>query len=309
MNTIPLLNHRGTNAKTGKFKNFLLFLLIALSAIAIYSCSYKSDNEPEPGQSLGIASTPNLRDLGGYKTTDGATINRGLVYRSNQLYNISADDMLLIEKLNLKNDFDLRTASERNAKPDELPFGVNNVWLDVMADYPSAGPANLMELLSDPLKANAELGDGKIEEMFKEAYRQFVTLPSAQAAYRELFLALGDKNQLPAIFHCTTGKDRTGWAAASLLTLLGVSKEVVIEDYLRSNEYILPMYKNVIEQFIAAGGDPSIPTASLGVKEEYLNAAFDQMQTKYGTIENYFSEALGINDVQQTALRNLFLNK
>ena len=55
--------------------------------------------------------------------------------------------------------------------------------------------------------------------------------------------------------------------------------------------------------------DFDLRTASLGVKEEYLNAAFDQMKTKYGTIENYFSEALGINEARQTALRNLFLNK
>ncbi|MDZ7740576.1 MAG: tyrosine-protein phosphatase [Bacteroidota bacterium] len=250
---------------------------------------------------------PNLRDMGGYKTEEGATVARGLVYRSNQLYNISASDMLLLAKLNLKNDFDLRTAAERNAKPDELPDGVNNVWLDVLADVPASGPANLTALLSDPQQANTELGDGKVEDLFKVAYRQCISLPSAQIAYRELFLSLGDENQLPALFHCATGKDRTGWAAAALLTLLGVPKETVTEDYMRSNEYILPMYDTLIREFVAAGGSPSIPTAILGVKEEYLDAAFDEMQTKFGSIENYFSEGLGISLVRQTALRNLYL--
>lgn len=108
-------------------------------------------------------------------------------------------------------------------------------------------------------------------------------------------LLLGDKNQLPALFHCTTGKDRTGWAAAALLTLLGVPKDKVVEDYLRSNDYILPAYQKVIDAFVAAGGDPAIPPAILGVKAEYLDAAFDEMQTKYGAIEKYFSEGLGIN--------------
>lgn len=287
--------------------SFLLVFTLFFSSFCIISCTTKSDKELQPGQSLGIASTPNLRDIGGYQTSNGATITKGLVYRSNQLYNISENDMLLIANLNLKSDFDLRTASERNSKPDELPAGVNNIWLDVMADSPSAGPANLMELLSDPIKANAELGDGKVEEMFKEAYRQFISLPSAQAAYRELFLSLGDTSKLPALFHCTTGKDRTGWATASLLTFLGVPEEVVLEDYLRSNDYILPMYEDVIQKFIAAGGSPSIPAASLGVKAEYLNAAFEEMKKKYGTIENYFSEALGISETQQTALRNIYL--
>ena len=289
------------------YTNYMFGFLIVLSGIIFSSFSKMSDNELEPGQSLGIVSIPNLRDMGGYKTTNGATVAKGLVYRSNQLYNISASDMLLLAELNLKNDFDLRTATERNAKPDELPVGVNNVWLDVMAGNPASGPANLIELLSDPKKANDDLGEGKVEDMFMTAYRQFISLPSAQKAFRELFLSLADKNKLPALFHCTTGKDRTGWAAAALLTLLGVPMETVKKDYLRSNEYILPMYENLIKQFVAAGGSPSIPAATLGVKEEYLNAAFDEMHTKYGSINNYFSEGLGITVDQQTALRNLYL--
>lgn len=286
---------------------YLFVFLIVLSSLIISSCYEMSYNEPAPGQSLGINSVPNLRDMGGYKTADGATVAGGLVYRSNQLHNIGESDMLLLAKLNLKNTFDLRTAAERSALPDELPDGVNNVWLDVMADLPTSGPANLTALLADPQLANASLGDGRAEEMFKTAYRQCISMPSALIAYRELFLSLGDKEQLPALFHCATGKDRTGWAAAALLTLLGVPQEAVIEDYMRSNDYILPMYDTLIQRFVAAGGSPSIPIAILGVKEEYLDTAFDEMQTQYGSIENYFAEGLGITVVQQAALRNLYL--
>lgn len=288
--------------------NFSFILLISLSVAVFISCSSTSDNGPKPGQSLGIASIPNLRDMGGYKTSSGAIVSRGMVYRSNQPFNINAGDMLLLEKLKLKNVLDLRTAAEKNAGPDQLPAGVNYVWLDVLADVPASGPANLTNLLSDPKQANAELGDGKVEALFKQAYRDCISLPSAKAAYRKLFLSLGDKDQLPALFHCASGKDRTGWAAAALLTLLGVPKEVVIEDYMRSNDYILPMSDTLIQKFVAAGGSPSIPVAIFGVKEEYLNAAFEEMQTKYGSIENYFSEALGITTEQQTALRNLYLS-
>ena len=291
------------------YTNHIPVLLIVISCIIFSFCSKMSDYEPEPepGQSLGIVSIPNLRDMGGYKTANGAIVASGLVYRSNQLNNISESDMLLLAELNLKNAFDLRTAAERSENLDELPVGVNNVWLDVLADVPASGPANLTALLSDPQQANNELGNGKVEEMFKEAYRHCISLPSAQSAYRELFLALGDKNQLPALFHCTTGKDRTGWAAAALLTLVGVPMEAVKKDHLRSNDYILPMYETTIQQFVEAGGLPSIPTAIFGVKEEYLDAAFDEMKAKYGNIENYFSEGLGITVDQQTALRNLYL--
>ena len=250
---------------------------------------------------------PNLRDLGGYKTSDGSTVAKGLVYRANQLSGIGTEDMQMIANLKLKNDFDLRTEVERNTRPDELPPGVNYVWLDVLADADQAGPAILEKLMKNPEEANVALGGGKVETSFKESYRQFVSLPSAQKGFSQLFLSLGDQNQLPALFHCTTGKDRTGWAAAALLTLLGVPYEVVMEDYLRSNDYILPAYKKVIDAFVEAGGDPAIPPAVLGVKKEYLEAAFDEMKTKYGTMENYFSEGLGIDAAQQKAIRDLYL--
>jgi protein-tyrosine phosphatase len=263
--------------------------------------------EATPGQSLGIRSVPNLRELGGYKTSDGATVASGLVYRSNQLSEIPEADMEKLAGLNLKTDFDLRTAEEREVRPDELPPGVKYVWLDVLADVDQAGPAMLEKLMKDPKAANAALGGGKAEAGFQESYRQFVSLPSAQKAFRQLFLSLGDQTQLPALFHCTTGKDRTGWAAAALLTLLGVPKDVVMEDYLRSNDYIIPKYQKVIDAFVESGGDASIPPAILGVKKEYLEAAFDEMETKYGTIEKYFSEGLGIDAIQQKALRDLYL--
>ena len=113
-------------------------------------------------------------------------------------------------------------------------------------------------------------------------------MPSAKKEFRKLFLGLADREQLPALFHCTTGKDRTGWAAAALLTLLGVPKETVMEDYLRSNDYIIPKYQKVIDAFVEAGGDASIPPAILGVKKEYLEAAFDEMETKHGTSRSTF---------------------
>ena len=80
-----------------------------------------------------------------------------------------------------------------------------------------------------------------------------------------------------------------------------------MEDYLRSNDYIIPMYQEVIDAFVAAGGEEDIPLSVLGVRREYLEAAFDEMETQYGTIENYFAEGLGIDADQQEALRELYL--
>ena len=294
--------------------NYMVVFLVGVSMATVFtiasnvtSTTAQAATEETPGQSLGIASVPNLRDLGGYKTSDGATVASGLVYRANQFSGISPDDMEKIAALKLKNAYDLRTAEEREKRPDELPPGVNHVVVDVLADSPQAGPAQLEKLMEDPKTANAELGGGKVEALFQESYREFVSLPSAQREFGKMFLDLGDKEQLPAVFHCTTGKDRTGWVAAALLTLLGVPKDVVVEDYLKSNDYIIPAYRKVIDEFVAAGGEEEIPLAILGVKKEYLDAAFDEMETKYGTMENYFSEGLGIDAAKQEALRDLYL--
>jgi len=260
-----------------------------------------------PGSSLGIKSVPNLRDLGGYKTRDGFVVRHGIAYRSDQLNPISPDDMGKIAALRLKNDFDLRTAAERSERPDELPPEVNQVWLNVLADVKGTSAAELQSLIAKPREANEVLGGGKAEALFIEVYKEFITLPSANTSYRQLFVELSDSAAMPALFHCTTGKDRTGWAAAALLTLLGVPEERVYEDFLRSNEYILPAYKTFIDRFVAAGGEPSIPQDLLGVKAAYLSASFEEMRAKYGTIETYFMEGLGIDKAGQQRLRERFL--
>jgi protein-tyrosine phosphatase len=270
---------------------------------------YRPRQITQTGRSLGVKSVPNLRDLGGYKTNDGGTVASGLLYRSNQLYHINPGDMELIANLNLKYVYDLRTYAEMHSNPEELPPTVNHMWLDVLADSPQSDPAMLGKLFEDPKVANENLGGGKAAAAFQESYREFVSLPSAQREYRKLFLSLANQNMLPALFHCTTGKDRTGWAAAAFLTLLGVPKEVVMEDYLRSNDNIIPMYQKTIDDAVAAGIEEEIPLAILGVRKEYLDTAFDEMETKYGTIEKYFSEGLGIDEAQQKTLRDLYLGQ
>jgi len=287
-----------------------IFAMALLTTACVQNASQKdagAEKNLAPGQSLGIASVTNLRDVGGYKTLDGKTVTRGLAFRSNELNPISPDDMKKIAALGLKNDYDLRTVAEAKAMPDELPQGVEYTLLNVLADAPKSSPAMLEELVRDPKEANIKLGDGRIDSMFMVGYKEFITLPSAKSSFSELFLSLANAEKTPALFHCTTGKDRTGWAAAALLTLVGVSPEIVMDDYLRTNEYILPMYKKQIDEFVAAGGDSAIVLAIFGAKAEYLNASFDEMKKNYGTIENYFTEGLGIDSQQQQKLRERFL--
>ncbi len=290
----------GTSTAFGSLTRGCAVILTSLMMTVVASA------QSAPGESLGVASIPNLRDLGGYTTRDGMSVRRGVLFRSDQLSTVTADDLKKLGDLKLKSDFDLRTTNERSARPDEVPAGVRNIWLNVLADAEQSDPAQIEALMRDPKQANAALGDGKVDAIFADAYRSFVSLPSARAAYRKLFLSLADDSNLPALFHCTTGKDRTGWAAAAFLTLMGASRETVMQDYLQSNQYILPAYKSQIDAFVAAGGERGIPESLLGVKAAYLEAAFGEMTSKYGTIQDYFSKALDIDVATQTRLIERF---
>jgi protein-tyrosine phosphatase len=108
--------------------------------------------------------------------------------------------------------------------------------LNVVAEAKETSAATLQSLITKPLEANKILGDGKATALFVTIYRDFISLPSARQSYRQLFDEFGNSSDVPALFHCTTGKDRTGWAAAALLTLLGLPKEQVYQDYMRSND-------------------------------------------------------------------------
>ena len=259
------------------------------------------------GAGLGVASVPNMRDLGGWSTRDGGRVVRGAVYRSTDLSRLTNEDRRAVEALGIRAVFDLRTAGERAAAPDVLPKGAGYRALDILADSTMAVPANLMELLSDPKEATEALTPARVLDLFGSAYREIISLPSARSGYRELFSDLGPGADRPALLHCTTGKDRTGWAAAALLMLLGVSDEDVMAEYLLTNDLLLPALAPKFELFRQGGGDPEVLLPVFGVEPEYLNVALETMSGEYGSIEGYFSAGLGLDDQTLDALRTALI--
>lgn len=180
----------------------------------------------------------------------------------------------------------------------------------MLADSPQAIPGNLTQVLSDPaMLASAQevLGGRSVTDMMLASYDQLVTLPSALTSYREFFRGLLGEHPTPALFHCTTGKDRTGWAAVSLLSLLGVPREDVLAEYLLTNDQLIPALQPVFDAFAAAGGDPAMLRPVLGVDRRYLERAFAVMEETYGSIENYVGEGLGLDAAERTELRSLLL--
>jgi len=261
-----------------------------------------STTEPVPGASLGIATVPNLRDLGGWPTPDG-TVVRGRLFRSAEFADLAGGDLELFDALGIRTVYDLRTEAERSAQPNTVPAGVGYEVLDVLADADGAGPALLLQVMGDPAAAEELLGGGRSLALFEQAYRDIIQLPSAKAAYRRFFTELAAGDPLPALFHCTTGKDRTGWAAASTLLLLGVSEADVIAEYLLTNEQLLPAVQPIMDGFAAAGGDPALLRPVLGVEREYLEAALTEVASAYGDIDGYLSTGLGLDAPTIDALR------
>ncbi len=247
---------------------------------------------------LGAMSLTNFRDVGGHPTRSGGRVRSGLVFRSTELSRIDETDRAHLASLGIRTVVDLRTDAERTRWPEEanLPGGAAYVVADVLADAPDGTPAQFMPLMNDPQALRELLGGGKGVALFERHYRDFVRLPSARAAYRRLFETLLDPARRPLVFHCTTGKDRTGWAAAALQLLLGVPEEAVVADYVRSNGELGPLIEPLLAEFRARGGDPELLAPMAGVRGSYLEAALDEVARRYGTIEGYFRAGLGFDD-------------
>ncbi len=259
------------------------------------------------GEQIVLTSLPNLRDIGGWVTSERQTVRTGLLYRSAELSNLTDADLATLANLGIRIVFDLRTTTERDQAPDRLPAGARLEILDVLADAQSAAPAQLAELFQQGSKDGAAVQPEQVTSAMVDAYRQFVTLPSALHAYRLLYTSIADVADLPALFHCTAGKDRTGWASAALLLLLGVPYDSVRKDYLLTNQELLPSLQPLLAQAEAHGIDSELVKLVMQADESYLRAAIDEVNRVYGSIEAWFAAGLGIDHAGQQALRDVFL--
>lgn len=253
---------------------------------------------------IDVPGVKNLRDVGGLTTADGHRMSERLVFRSAQL---GADDpgaLAGLAALGLEAVFDLRTSHETKSLPDAVPSGVEVVHLDVLADTSESVATGLEDLFDDPAGATEILRQGKVTDHYLHTYKELVSLDSARASYRSLFTRLADGKV--SLFHCTAGKDRTGWAAASLQLLLNVPLESVTADYLASNGPTMELFGPILDSFAAVGGDPKLLAPVFQVEADYLASALAEVADQFGDIEGYFLEGLGLDrDVTDAIRHNL----
>jgi len=254
---------------------------------------------------LAIPSIPNLRDVGGLRTRAGGLVRTGLLYRAAGLHQLDPGDVTAFERLGIRTVYDLRLAREQAAAPDRLPAGTRHVPVDVLAGW-TEGPSQLLEWVADPAAARAGLGDGRAEALWVEQYRGFVRRPSARIAYGALLRDLAAHARRPALIHCTTGKDRTGWAAALLQLLLDVPDDTVMAHYLESRGRLAPFVTRVLEELAAQGADPELFVPVFDVRPAYLEAAIDELRSGYGSVDAYLARGLGVDAAAQRALHEAF---
>ena len=238
-------------------------------------------------RSVGLPSFPNLRDAGGYRTTNGQWVRMGVVYRGGSLI-FPDDELAAVNALGWRTSYDLRTPGENETKPDMLPPGAVRIACNV-----SGSPT-----IQIPELTTVEA----VEDLMTRAPVAYLTTEPAVRAYSAMLAGLADRDG-GAIFHCTAGKDRTGWASALLLGVLGVPEETIVADYLLSNEYYLGSPAMQAHFASLPPEDRPLHSALIGVKPEYLQSGLDAVRERFGTMAGYATEALGLTDDQIARLR------
>jgi protein-tyrosine phosphatase len=271
------------------------------AALALAGCAETPEYAGDARRHVVLEGADNFRDLGGYRTVDGRAIRWRMLYRSDDLAELTPDDLATLGTLGIRVVCNLRSGDEGVA--DRLPEQNPPLLLDL--------PIGTGELAPSRVRGRILSGDvdgDQLERLLTAEYRAFVTHFSRQ--YAAMFARLAAPDQLPTLVHCTRGKDRTGFAAAIVLLALGVPHETVIEDYMLTNLFTASDIRwTVALAFVGSlfRVTPGELRPLLEARPEYLEAAFAAATERYGSIEGYLRDGLGVTDELRDRLRTALL--
>ncbi len=248
-----------------------------------------NSDEQHHSRSLHLHGATNFRDLGGYQGHGGRLVRWRRLFRSDHLAALTARDKEVLAHLGLSRVFDLRGVTERQAAVCALP-GATVFSLPI--------EPTVVAWLLEQEHAGRRPTAHETARLMQQTYRAFAS--DNRQRYRELFLNLQDGGE-PLVFHCTAGKDRTGFAAALILLALGVTREVVRQDYLLTNTHLKrspdPNNRLPIE----------VQTVLHRVEEDYLDAAMEVVDRDFGGPQGYLQRGLGLGDAQLARFAEIYL--
>ncbi|MBC6299675.1 tyrosine-protein phosphatase [Listeria booriae] len=242
----------------------------------------------------------NFRDLGGYVNTAGKTVKWGKLYRSSLLTNITEKDKDTLEKLGVSWICDLRSTSEIAAKPTPALAHIKNRHIPIGTAKNESTESQKIDLPDD---------HRVYEPLMGESYRVFA---QSKDGFREIFNDIIEKEEVPFLFHCTAGKDRTGVLGALLLKLLDVPENTILADYELTNQYadnILGEMQGLVNAF--SNSEKKIDLENFRPMAEarpaYLEIAFDEMQKEYGSVDAYLEKGIGITPSEKAKFQTMML--
>ena len=242
-----------------------------------------------PARHLSLSGASNFRDLGGYPARNGRIVRWRQIFRSNHLGHLTEGDIAVVRALGVRSAFDFRGAEERQAALCGMP----EVSVHSLPVEPTVVAA-----LRAIAATGTQLSTEHAAEVMRDSYRSYVQQNTPR--FRALFAHLLE-DSAPLVIHCTAGKDRTGFACALILHALGVSDDVISEDYLLTNRYYRRDPANGSEL-------PDDVKNVLGtVQASFLDAAFEAIDADYGDLESYLRDGLGLGNAERAHLEARYL--
>lgn len=247
-------------------------------------------------RNVNIPGIQNLRDLGGYKSSEtGKETRWGMLYRSAQIDSIAPCSRYELKNMGVKTIIDLRSEEECHNFP-QIHDGFNIVHIPIQTGNMESILQGIME---EKIKTDT------IYRLIEQMNRDLVI--KYRKEFKEIFTLLLDPGNYPAIIHCTSGKGRTGVVSALVLAALGVNEDVIMEDYRLSNDYFNIPKASKYAYKLSIHSQEAITTI-YSAKEDFLNAAKEQIEAKYGNVRRYLEEGVGLSKEEIERLRTILLN-
>ncbi len=276
---------------------------------------------------LSFEGLSNVRDLGGMRTSDGRTLVAGRLFRADQLFFATEADRGKLAAMGMRVVVDFRSEIEHDEKPDpELPDAKNlhlPIIKDVRAGITRDEQSNkgIMKMIMSGQGTDLAFIDTYMANM----YRNFVVEPYANEQYARFVDAVIDSLQSggAALWHCTAGKDRAGFATVILLETLGVSRDDIMADYLQTNECLEGVTKQLVSmlssQAFGAGQTQLDEQAIEMMKhalahffradEAFLAGAYAAADEQFGSFDAFLERGLGIDAAKREELQRLCLTR